>query len=52
MSETTEKLAALNKKAETGTDAFLTKFVNFPYSWVPALAIVALAAYGALWLIV
>ena len=52
MSETTEKLAALNKKAETGTDYWLTKLVAFPYSWIPWAVIVLLAAYGALRLVV
>lgn len=51
MSDNTEKLAALSAKAEAKTDYFLTRLVAFPYSWIPAVVVVGLAAYGAVKLV-
>ena len=48
MSKQTDKLAEMSRKAEVRADYLLSKLVAFPYSWVPALAIALLAAYGAL----
>lgn len=48
MSKNLEKLAEVSEKAESKTDAILVKIVNFPYSWIPALVVVVLAAYGTL----
>ena len=48
MSKQTDKLAELSRKAEVKADYLLSKLVAFPYSWIPALAVCALALYGAL----
>ena len=49
--KTIEKLAKLSSRAEAQADAILTKWVNFPYSWIPAAVVGALAGYG-LWVLV
>lgn len=52
MSKQMEKLAETSAKLETKADAWLTKLVNFPYSWIPAAVVIGLAAYGAFRIIV
>ena len=51
MKKNLEKLAKLSSRAEAQTDAILTRLVNFPYSWIPAAIVGALAGYG-LWVLV
>lgn len=51
MKDNLDKVAEASAKLEAKTDAILAKFVNFPFSWIPALAIVALAIVGVISLV-
>lgn len=52
MKTTLKNLSRASRRAERRADALLAKLVNFPFSWIPALAVIVLAVYGAINLVI
>lgn len=48
MTDNLKKLEEVSDKLERGTDALMAQWMNFPYSWIPAAIVLALAIKGAL----